>query len=393
MLERCALIGALLVPTQFLGTPLALGDPASESGATNTPRVIHLCVYNCFTLTWKDDKYIAPHINGGTGYSVYTVEHFGPTSVAMRRIDYTPEGSPTNAATLTGSIAPGGSHIVDGVHRWDGSHDPPSKFEASWGPALELVPGSNAERSSRTKTAPSRVASAPPPAETQARPSKHVELPPGAAPAMATYPDEVRAMLQPERSLPASRANMPCPGDNVADPLEAFEIGKYAYRAAEYPRGHCWLERSAASGVGRAHVLLGVSLIMGWGVPKDATAAFELFKRIAFHTRDIWAIYFLDQCYEHRIGTADNPRMHTRVEMMLMTHPDAEALMMLIRSDEPEFRMERDRAWSNLMLSLSPPTKEIERCVRQGNGQVLCHTVHEIDQAELERRHERVDGN
>jgi hypothetical protein len=180
-------------------------------------------------------------------------------------------------------------------------------------------------------------------------------------------PADVRAVLQPEAALLNARAKLPCTDAATAtDAREALEIGKFAWRAAEYPRGYCWIKRSADFGNVRAKVLLGMAAGMGWGVPQDRNAAFKFFHAQAESTDDVWTAYFTRECYLAGRGTPVDRSTAAYMDTWLMFRPDGQALFLSIGDDDANIH----RAYERSMLFLNPPITEQRVCnfTAQGPG-------------------------
>jgi hypothetical protein len=120
-----------------------------------------------------------------------TIERFSPSSIVMHRID---DFRSRRWARLTGRLASDGSSIADGViHGSDGSS---AAFQAVWGPALNQLPGSDAE-------AQAWALASQPPAE------------PAAKPAPPRSPENVAISAR-----PADQAPKPAP------PRSAEDVGR-----------------------------------------------------------------------------------------------------------------------------------------------------------------------
>ena len=215
----------------------------------------------------------------------------------------------------------------------------------------------------------------------------NIALPPGAVEQFASFPDFMRAVLQPESPLMPDQAKLLCnTKDQVADSV-ALEIGKFAYRAADFPRGYCWLKRAANKGNVRAEVLLGASALMGWGTPKNENAAFKIFSDTD-GKKDMWNAWFLEKCYSEGLGTPVNKQMAARIDTYLMIRQEGRDLFMSVGADDAEVQKANERA----LLYLHPPMTSHQTC-RPGlateagvvNGQ-YCSTVQTVDENELQRR-------
>lgn len=106
------------------------------------PSVMHWCALNCFTLNWEDGHYVAMD-NGQLHPGVWTVESFTRESVLMRRTE------PGATAIVSGHISSEGNSIVNGTITWISGPPATFTFNATWGTALNSLPGSNAERATQ----------------------------------------------------------------------------------------------------------------------------------------------------------------------------------------------------------------------------------------------------
>ena len=116
----------------------------SEQNPLGPPSVMHWCAmnFNCFTLNWDNGHYVAMD-NGHPHGSIWTVESFTPKSVVMHRTE------PGATAIVTGQISSDGNSIVNGQITWTSGPTGTFAFRASWGAALNTLPGSNAEAAAR----------------------------------------------------------------------------------------------------------------------------------------------------------------------------------------------------------------------------------------------------
>lgn len=135
--------------------PLACSLVAQTS--QKPPDVMHWCAAHC--STWTLDKgapFDKPHYGSEASGSVVIVERFTPESVIMQRTDFRPY---PGKALLTGKLSPDGSSIGGGTIQW--TFHPccglsTGKFQAAWGPSLDTVPGSDAERERAAQPQPVR---------------------------------------------------------------------------------------------------------------------------------------------------------------------------------------------------------------------------------------------
>jgi hypothetical protein len=156
------------------------------------------------------------------------------------------------------------------------------------------------------------------------RQQSEILLPQGASPRFASFPADIRAVLRPEPVAITARIKPSCGNMNALKADEALEFGKYAFRATDFPLGYCLIKYSADLGNSRAKVLLGVSAMMGWGVAKDATAAFHYFDSAAAQG-DVWRSYFSEQCLEKGIGTPINKAQAVKMDTWLSFRPEGQS--------------------------------------------------------------------
>jgi len=118
-----------------------------ERNPVGPPAIMHVCLANCGTWTLdKGPPFDKPHYGSVAGTTLVTVESWTRQSVVMNRTD---TGQVPGTAVLTGKLSSDGNSIVDGSIAWTwhpccGTGSGP--FTAAWGPAINTVPGSNAER-------------------------------------------------------------------------------------------------------------------------------------------------------------------------------------------------------------------------------------------------------
>ena len=226
-------------------------------------------------------------------------------------------------------------------------------------------------------------------------PQHHIMMPPGAAPIYATYPEALRAVLQPEYLLLPTEFKWPCDSpkeatDPEADlikdiretsPGDSTDIGKYAIKAGEFERGICWLKRGAALGSTRAVVILGALHQDGIGVPKNPKAAFVYYNSIASKW-DPWDVWYLAEAYENGNGVERNKQMGDHLNVWLMMHDSGQQVYLAIGADDAEKVREFNRA----KLYLDPPMKQKQVCDYNRKNQPPCYTTYEIDQDKMNRQ-------
>lgn len=363
----------------------------SSQITVSLPAVMRFCATFCFTLHLKDGHYDA--IQDGDSkqaiVSTYTVVKFTPDDVEINRAD-----NGGGRAVLAGKISPEGNSIIGGTIKWTTGSGGAFPYHLTWGNALmsaaTTTPAANATQSGsgdqEYKTGSwlgdqlvnamnQARASAPPP---------DIFLPPGADPSYTKLADDIRAIWRQERGLNLEDADLSCSlaetfsGPQTMDSATLaeveLEIGKYAYRAAEFPRGFCWIKRSADLGNLRAKVLLGVAYGKGWGVPKDLDKAFKYFEDTGGTGRDPWGLYFLQICYKIGVGTPVDSRKATNLDLWMMTHPEGQAVIMSIGADNADVV----RSFQRDMATLMPPLHDVQS--RRG---IYTVTTREVDQEAL----------
>ena len=382
-----------LQPNQQISIP-AQNVPLAQSQTVDLaalPKVMHFCALHCMTLVWDRDHFTTPH----TG-SVWAVESFMRKSVVIRRVDAGPN---PYRAVYRARISDSGE-IVDG-----------GNYRFTWGTKLNSIPGEDGpEQVALTnelqpKAQPDQSSSAPlnlsewaaqlmadskAELRRQGADTSRVKLPPGASPQFATFPADMRAVLQPDVPILPAKMKLACTAAvDESDPDEALEIGKFAFRAAEFDRGYCWIRRSAALESVRANVILGVAYIMGWGVQKDAAKGFQYFKTESHTTPDVWAGYFAKECYLHGVGTPVNLPMATRIETNLMFSPAGQAMYMSIGADDREVRRQYERG----LALFSPPITTRSACeYSAAQKREICHNDQRIDQERLGQDLKAIDA-
>ncbi|MBV9082103.1 MAG: sel1 repeat family protein [Acidobacteriaceae bacterium] len=380
--------------------------------------MLHWCSQHCGTWTLDNGPpFDKPHYGSQASGGIVTVERFTRESVLMYRTDFRPY---PGKAVLSGRISPDGNSILDGTIEW--TYHPccglsKGSFQAAWGAAIDSVPGNDQERSARQKNEPlpplpGAVAVQNAPETTEAdvpgqpawagpvpKGPSPIVLPPGASPRFALFPSDLRAVLQPDAQIPEDVVEefvrSPCrlgirppPGlDRNQLASDILEVGKFAYREFDFPRGFCWVQRSAELGNPRAWVILGAAYLYGLGVPKNDTQAFQYFDAIASRTTDVWAAYFIERCYLKGIGTPVDKQKANHVELWLALRPEGQAMYMSIGRDDLRVRREYEKMWTQI----EPPTTDRRVCEYQ-NGREICHTESKVDQQRLSEELDAIDG-
>jgi hypothetical protein len=382
----------------------------AQSGGQSIPLpdVMHFCAQHCLTFRLENGQFTnyTNLIGQHNVKRVFSVERFTPESVIIRRVD---TGSHPMTAAYSGRMSPGHNSLSG------------AGWQVTWGSALNTIAGSDEERD-KALAAEAEAAVAPLKqalveadnrAREQARaeaakhpqlpPTQFIRLPPGASPEFAKFPADVRAVLQPEYGVLPTRLKLNCE-DIAKDPhfesgvftkesksygLEALEIGKFAYRAADFPRGACWLQRSADLGTPGAYVIQGVAALMGWGGRKDPDEAFQKFKLVQDRHPTAWSAHFLEKCYEQGIGTPVNRQMQAQMGTWIMLRRDGWAMEMSIGDDDARQHWIYERMWA----FVEPPMKTRRVCEVQAGGRAeICRDVNEgIDQEKLQEQVNAID--
>jgi hypothetical protein len=99
------------------------------------PQVMHFCAVNCFTLKLEQGRFVARN-DAGVIFTTWTIESFTRESVILRRNDTNGFGG-----VIAGQVAREGGKLAN--QTFNGQ---PDGAQIVWGPLLNTVPGSNAER-------------------------------------------------------------------------------------------------------------------------------------------------------------------------------------------------------------------------------------------------------
>jgi hypothetical protein len=131
------------------------------------PAVMHFCAQNCATLILRGDRYVIAKpgsLEPAEVTSVWVIEKFTRELVLIHRTDppNPANGMPQLKLDYSGHISAAGNTLIN--VSINGNSAPNARF--AWGPALESVPGSNAERDQRNLRAQQPTPSAIPPANT-----------------------------------------------------------------------------------------------------------------------------------------------------------------------------------------------------------------------------------
>jgi len=310
------------------------------------PQKMRFCLdKDCENLTWVGDHYEGRK-DGQTAivarfwlkqWEADHVEFEGKTAMAIA-------GGYPLEATFTGKIAPGGGSIVGGVDEWRIGYSASGtlSYTLTW------------DKSASNAMAVGNVGQFQAPRHSKTHPN--ILLPPGASEDYASYPDDVRAILQPEHPLTPKDSKRACNDPYVIDENVALEIGKFAYRAGEIPRGNCWTRKAAMLNSTRGRILLALGWHTGWQGPKDDAKFFGMLKMYE-HERDPFGMYYLEQCYVNGIGTAKDTHEATQVDMWLMTSQAGQDVQMMIGADDEEVM----REYRRLQVLMNPPMKSVTR--------------------------------
>lgn len=380
----------------------------SGGGSLPLPNVMHFCAQHCITLTLENGQFTNyTNLPGQHDVKrVFSVERFTPDSVVIRRAD---TGSHPMTAVYSGRMSLNHNSLIG------------TGWQITWGSALSTIAGSDEERDqalaaqAEAEVAPLKQAlvDAQNRAAEQARaeaakhpqppPTQFIRLPPGASPDFAQFPADVRAVLQPEYGVLPDRFKLSCE-DIAKEPhfetgvftkeshsygLEALEIGKFAYRAADFRRGACWVERSANLGIANAYVIQGVADLMGWNGRKDPDEAFKKFRSVQDGHATPWSALFLEKCYEQGIGTPVNKQMQAQMGTWIALRRDGWAMEMSIGDDDARQHWIYERMWA----FFEPPIKSHRVCeVPAGGRAQVCHDVSDgIDQEKLQEQINAID--
>ena len=347
------------------------------------PQTMRMCVNNdCDNLTWTEDHYEA-HKDGKTAISARYwitrweadhVEFTGKTATAV-------DGVYPLEATFTGKIAPGGNSIAGGSLDWRVGYSASGSgtYTLTWkaGPSNATTVGNVGQFQA--------------PRHSKANPN--ILLPPGASEVYVSYPDVVRALLQPDYALTPKDARRACHDPYVLDVNTALEIARFAYRAGDMKRGDCWLITSGELGNTRAKVIYATTFLYGWqGTTKDEAKGFGMLKMF-MSTKDPFDIWLLLQCYIDGTGTPKDAHQAAILTSYALTHNDVERVSLMIGSDDAEKVLEYQR----LMALMFPPETTSTTCSIEkapdapGGRQRICHTSSEVDQKALQRNLDNVD--
>ena len=405
-------------PSSVLQGPLKLvailDAPAPFAATSSLPKQMRFCGVICFKLALVNDHYEAtqePSSDGSVVSSIYTVVRFSPQAIELYRNE-----SNHQFGILTGRMSSDGDQLIDGSIVWyqpDGSSNAFAHVTLSWGAALMEARAWTppAAESAAAPAAPPKHALTPPdpthpdsPTGTimgdyfynqveqmRARPVPvEIDITPEESPFYKSYPDDIRAVLQPEFRLAPGLHELPCDSKLDISGEEALEIGRYALRAAEFLRGRCWLERGARTKNVRANEVLALAYLMGWGVKQNQQVGFQWFLNIWKSSKDLWAYHFLAQCLRFGVGTSVDTYTAARLDQALIADPRGQDLIMKIGADDAEQR----REFARLNLMMSPPTRSHQVCEHLPTpGLSTCRDQADFDQDEFNRQMQEINSS
>ena len=345
---------------------------AQQPTIVNPPTNIQVCPYPdlsprlCDPLVWVGDHYAVNAYPGWKDY-IYLLVEWSNGNVTLARPNFENKG---HVALFKGQIAPSGDHIVNGIITGDGIQ--PQPFTSMWFPRFE-----NADIAKYLATNKPDITHEEAKAEVvdvAGGPSHEVDgitVPSGATDAFAKYPADVRAILLPEHAISKEDAMRPCDdakeddpkNTGITDPVLSLEIGRFALRRGEFMRGRCWINHSGILNYNpRAVTIMGVLFMMGWTVQKDPVHAFKFFDSVGFQTHDVWALYFLEQCYAYGYGVEKNLPRASGIDTYLMTHSEGQALFEKIGSDDEK----TVKLATAIREAMSPRMKTVTSCYQVG---------------------------
>ena len=342
------------------------------------PKKMRLCFNNgCQDLVWTGDHYEGREPGQTALAARYWITEWNANGVKFNsKTAKAVDGVFPLEGSYSGQIAKQGGSLTSSSFDWRIGYDKTGTlpFTLTWGKEA----GNKAEGVSAVTLQPIR------------RSTTHPEIlmPPGAVEEFASFPGDIRAVLQPSNAITREQAKLPCNSMATVTDVEALEIGKYALRAAQFERGHCWAKRSADAGNLHATVVLGVCAFFGWGTPKDLKAAYDYFAPFMKNPTDAWGVYFAKQCYDKGEGTPQDLKLGAQAGAWMMLHDSGQAVYLAIGSDDAAHIREYERG----LVLLNPPMKSHEICHYDGpRTSQGCHTVTEVDQDRLNTQLQQAD--
>lgn len=287
----------------------------------------------------------------GTGaVAKLTVEAYGPQGLTITRVNDDNAPLPGLTAIYKGTV---NGNRIEGTATWTWKGQSRSGF---WNATIV----DKSQQANSLPHSPIVDAVAQALQESMKPHPEDIILPPGAAPAFASFPAEMRAILRPSAPLPPGGETAACKDGAKFTDEQAMEIGKFAYRALDFDRANCWMKRLSDMGNMRATLILGGAKVMGLGMPKDPAGAFAIFKHATDTSPDPWGPYLLAECYENGYGTPVNKAAAARLNVLLMSVPAGQQVVMSVGADDR--RMLAD--YNNFQRTLSwtpPPPKGYRR--------------------------------
>jgi hypothetical protein len=126
-----------VVYSDHLDPSLSQSSAVQLDGARSPPVELHFCWTNCFTLILDNGVY---HRADGTA-ETWTVETFSPDAIVLHRHD-----APADWNGYSEDVVYAGQVANDRLIDVTVNGKPTSGIDASWGAALDTLPGSDAER-------------------------------------------------------------------------------------------------------------------------------------------------------------------------------------------------------------------------------------------------------
>ena len=359
--------------------------------ATDLPDKMHLCAWACETLTWSKDHYDGVRDGQTRVATTYKIIHFEPGRNFASMVTLEAEINGTSVDFI-GSIPIGATSIDAGIVPGIDKNGEISKqtFKATWDrsaltgkAAAYALHQMDQQEEREAARLPRRV--------------NGILVPPGASDSFASYPSMVRAILLPEYAVTMIDAKRPCHDDSVHDANTALEIARFAYRAADIPRGNCWLYAAQQLGSTRAKVISATTFLYGWALtPKDEPKGFAMLKAL-LSTKDPWDIWILNQCYIDGTGTPKDAHQAAILASYALMHDDVYQVSQLVGSDD----IALVRRFNRLQVLMDPPTKSQTSCrtvapveAHQAgvvNGQ-KCTTTTVVDNDRLQRKLADIDS-
>jgi hypothetical protein len=375
--KRLSGLGLLLLLQSCVLSENIYGQNGSQP---TPPQKARLCDdKGCEELTWTGERYDSTKEGTQGVYAHYFVIAWNNEGVELQgKSRYGGDGVFPYQGDYHGKISAQGNSIEGGINDWHvGSGARGSKpFTLTWANsasnAIEAGDVAQFQQPRPSKTNP------------------NIFLPPGASEEFVSYPDFVRAILQPEYALTPEDAKRACHDPYIIDANTALEITRYAYRAADMKRGDCWLMTAAALGSVRAKVIYATTFLYGWqGTPKDEAKGFGMLDMFQT-TRDPWDIWLLLQCYIDGVGTPKDAHKAAMLTSYVLRHDDVYNVSQIVGADDAE----KVREWQRLQVLMNPPTHSVTHCYSVGPNSAVpgspknqrCEQVNEVDNNAVQRQ-------